>query len=174
MQETRDRAQSQLAQLGTALDMLTSREFVMGYHHGTVHVWDNDQNAVQRKARRVKVMLTGCGVVGGTISLASEAAYYARLPGNQKWAPRPVPINSWNFLHFSPFHNFMRGKPDNNPWGPALTMFRTISGTPLYFNFHVTPLEELSYGKRPLGHALITGMSGEGKTTLLNFCWRSQ
>ncbi|MGM3612330.1 VirB4 family type IV secretion/conjugal transfer ATPase, partial [Salmonella sp. NW472] len=169
LQETRDRAQSQLAQLGTALDMLTSREFVMGYHHGTVHVWDNDQNAVQRKARRVKVMLTGCGVVGGTISLASEAAYYARLPGNQKWAPRPVPINSWNFLHFSPFHNFMRGKPDNNPWGPALTMFRTISGTPLYFNFHVTPLEELSYGKRPLGHALITGMSGEGKTTLLNF-----
>nr|WP_011407155.1 VirB4 family type IV secretion/conjugal transfer ATPase [Escherichia coli]ABG33812.1 TraB [Escherichia coli] len=169
LQETRDRAQSQLAQLGTALDMLTSREFVMGYHHGTVHVWDNDQNAVQRKARRVKVMLTGCGVVGGTLSLASEAAYYARLPGNQKWAPRPVPINSWNFLHFSPFHNFMRGKPDNNPWGPALTMFRTISGTPLYFNFHVTPLEELSYGKRPLGHALITGMSGEGKTTLLNF-----
>ncbi len=68
LQETRDRAQSQLAQLGTALDMLTSREFVMGYHHGTVHVWDNDQNAVQRKARRVKVMLTGCGVVGGTLS----------------------------------------------------------------------------------------------------------
>lgn len=169
LQETRDRAQSQLAQLGTALDMLTSREFVMGYHHGTVHVWDKDQNAVQRKARRVKVMLTGCGVVGGTISLASEAAYFAKLPGNQKWAPRPVPVNSWNFLHFSSFHNFMRGKPDNNPWGPALTMFRTISGTPLYFNFHVTPLEELSYGKRPLGHALITGMSGEGKTTLLNF-----
>lgn len=174
LQETRDRAQSQLAQLGTALDMLTSREFVMGYHHGTVHVWDNDQNAVQRKARRVKVMLTGCGVVGGTLSPASEAAYYARLPGNQKWAPRPVPINSWNFLHFSPFHNFMRGKPDNNPWGPALTMFRTISGTPLYFNFHVTPLEELSYGKRPLGHALITGMSGKVKPRCLTSCWRSQ
>ncbi|SPW81675.1 hypothetical protein [Escherichia coli] len=26
-----------------------------GYHHGTVHVWDNDQNAVQRKARRVRL-----------------------------------------------------------------------------------------------------------------------
>lgn len=61
----------------------------------------------------------------------------------------------------------MRGKPDNNPWGPALTMFRTISGTPLYFNFHVTPLEELSYGKRPLGHALITGMSGKVKPRCL-------
>ncbi|SPW81753.1 hypothetical protein [Escherichia coli] len=49
-------------------------------------------------------------------------------PGNQKWAAAPGSDNSWNFLHFSPFHNFMRGKPDNNPWGPALTMFRTISG----------------------------------------------
>nr|WP_227543286.1 hypothetical protein [Klebsiella pneumoniae] len=67
LQETRDRAQSQLAQLGTALDMLTSREFVMGYHHGTVHVWDNDQTRYSAK-RVVKVMLTGCGVVGGTIS----------------------------------------------------------------------------------------------------------
>ncbi|SPW81754.1 putative Pilx3-4/VirB3-4 protein, putative conjugal transfer protein [Escherichia coli] len=49
LQETRDRAQSQLAQLGTALDMLTSREFVMGYHHGTVHVWDNDQTRYSAK-----------------------------------------------------------------------------------------------------------------------------
>lgn len=63
----------------------------------------------------------------------------------------------------------MRGKPDNNPWGPAVTMFRTANGTPLYFNFHVTPLEERSIGKRPLGHMLLTGTSGEGKTTLLDF-----
>ncbi|ASK03926.1 hypothetical protein CFA70_28685 (plasmid) [Citrobacter freundii] len=88
---------------------------------------------------------------GGGVGLASEAAYFAKIPGNQKWAPRPTPINSWNFFHFSPYHNFMRGKPDNNPWGPAVTMFRTANGTPLYFNFHVTPLEERSIGKRPLG-----------------------
>ncbi|STL58817.1 putative type IV secretory pathway VirB4 component [Escherichia coli] len=114
-------------------------------------------------------MLSQCGFVGGGVGLASEAAYFAKIPGNQKWAPRPTPINSWNFFHFSPYHNFMRGKPDNNPWGPAVTMFRTANGTPLYFNFHVTPLEERSIGKRPLGHMLLTGTSGEGKTTLLDF-----
>ena len=31
----------------------------------------------------------------------------------------------------------------------------------------MTPLEELSYGKRPLGHALITGMSGKVKPRCL-------
>lgn len=169
MLETRDRGQSQLEEIGNAIDMLISKKFIMGNHHATIHVFDKDQKEVQRKARKVKVMLSQCGIIGGTVGLASEAAYYAKLPGNQKWAPRPVPINSWNFLHLSPFHNFLRGKPDNNPWGPALTMFKTVSGTPLYFNFHVTPLDENSYGKRPLAHTLITGMSGEGKTTLMNF-----
>lgn len=169
MMETGDRSQSQLEQLNTALDMLLSKEIVMGYHHATIHVFDTDQRAVQRKARKAKVMLSQCGFVGGGVGLASEAAYFAKIPGNQKWAPRPTPINSWNFFHFSPYHNFMRGKPDNNPWGPAVTMFRTANGTPLYFNFHVTPLEERSIGKRPLGHMLLTGTSGEGKTTLLDF-----
>ncbi|ECB6713967.1 VirB4 family type IV secretion/conjugal transfer ATPase [Salmonella enterica subsp. enterica serovar Hvittingfoss] len=169
MQETGDRSKSQLKQLSNALDLLLAKEFIMGYHHATIHVFDSDQHEVQRKARKAKVMLTQCGLIGGGVSLASEAAYYAKLPGNHKYAPRPVPINSWNFLHFSPFHNFMRGKAENNPWGPAVTMFRHVNGAPLYFNFHVTPLDEKSFGKRPPAHALITGRSGEGKTTKLNF-----
>ncbi|WP_407213053.1 VirB4 family type IV secretion/conjugal transfer ATPase [Enterobacter hormaechei] len=64
MMETGDRSQSQLEQLNTALDMLLSKEIVMGYHHATIHVFDTDQRAVQRKARKAKVMLSQCGFVG--------------------------------------------------------------------------------------------------------------
>ncbi|VDB02122.1 hypothetical protein BANRA_05456 [Klebsiella pneumoniae] len=58
--------------------------------------------------------------------------------GNQKWAPRPVPINSWNF-RTSARSTILCVASLTITVGPALTMFRTISGTPLYFNFHVTP-----------------------------------
>jgi type IV secretion system protein VirB4 len=168
LNETKDRGVSQILELGEAMDQLKARSFVMGYHHATVHVWDRSQHEVQRKARKMKVMMQQCGIVAGNVGLASEAAYFAKLPGNQQWAPRPVPINSWNFLHFSPFHNFLRGKPDQNPWGPAMTLYRSVSGSPIYMSPHVTPLGINSFRKRPPGHILMTGMTGEGKTTQLN------
>mgnify|MGYP004708574211 FL=1 len=100
LNETKDRGVSQILELGEAMDQLKARSFVMGYHHATVHVWDRSQHEVQRKARKMKVMMQQCGIVAGNVGLASEAAYFAKLPGNQQWDPRPVPINSWNFLHF--------------------------------------------------------------------------
>jgi type IV secretion system protein VirB4 len=78
-------------------------------------------------------------------------------------------ITSQNFLCFSPFHNFMTGKPDGNPWGPAVAVLRTASGTPLYFNFHASPEGQDSEGERLLGNTLILGQSSAGKTVLLGF-----
>ena len=167
--ETKDRSATQLEQLSNALDMLIAGEFVVGESHTTVHLFDKNEDDLNKKSRKLKVMMGQCFIQAGPVSLASEAAYFGKMPGNISWAPRPVPINSWNFLHLSPFHNFLRGKEKNNPWGDALTMFSTVSGSPLFFNYHVTPLDEKSLNKRPLGHTLITGKSGEGKTTLLNF-----
>jgi len=167
--ETNDRGRSQVNQMSDALDDVVSRRFNMGFHYAVMHVQGATAKEAQKIARRAKVMLNQCGVVAGGVSLASEAAWFFRLPANSKFIPRPCAINSRNFLHFSPFHNFMSGKPVNNPWGPAVALLRTVSGTPIYFNFHPTPLSQLSYGKRPLGHTLILGRAGAGKTTLLNF-----
>ncbi len=64
MMETCMTEASPSEQLNTALDMLLSKEIVMGYHHATIHVFDTDQRAVQRKARKAKVMLSQCGFVG--------------------------------------------------------------------------------------------------------------
>ena len=71
-------------------------------------------------------------------------------------------------MSFSPFHNFMSGKPDGNPWGAAVSLFKTTSGTPLFFNFHSTPAGENWLGKRPAAHTIILGKTGAGKTTLMN------
>ncbi|EPR8095382.1 conjugal transfer protein TraB [Pseudomonas aeruginosa] len=168
MLETRDKGRSQIQQLADAEDDVTSRRFVMGFHHATVHVWADSAKEVQKLARKVRGIMTQCGIKAGSVGLAAEAAFYATFPGNHALIPRPVPINSWNFLDFSSFHGFMSGKPNNNPWGPAVTMFKTTAGTPLFFNWHVTTMEEYSFGKRPPGNTLILGRVGAGKTTLLN------
>ena len=109
------------------------------------------------------------GIVAKPVDLALEAGFWAQLPGNFRWRPRPMAITSQNFLCFSPFHNFMTGKAAGNPWGPAVTVLRTASGTPLYFNFHASPAGEDSEGERLLGNTLILGQSSAGKTVLLGF-----
>ena len=136
--------------------------------HATLHVYADSVKEAQKRVRKARVLLGQCGVVAKGVGLASEAAFYAMLPGNYKYCPRPTAINSWNFLCFASFHNFMTGKPHDNPWGPAVTVFKSQGDTPVFFNWHVSRLREKSFGKRPPAHSLILGETGVGKTTLLN------
>lgn len=168
MLETKDKSRSQIAQMADAADDVVSRRVTMGWYYGCLHVTADTPKEAQRRARAARVMLNSCSVVARSIGLASDAAWWSRLPANHALAPRPVPINSMNFLSFSPFHNFMVGKPDGNPWGPAVALLKTVTGTPLFFNWHSSPLNESSFGKRPPGHAIMLGKTGSGKTTLLS------
>lgn len=166
--ETNDLAQSQTQELSTAADELVSGTFIYGWHHATLHVFGETSRDVLKTARRARTMMGNCGVTASPIGLASDSAYYAKLPGNRALIPRPSAISSLNFLSFSSFHNLHTGKPHGNPWGDAVAMLETTSGTPFFFNWHNTPLNEDSIGKRPIGHTLFLGKSGEGKTTLMN------
>ena len=168
MLETQDRSRSQIAQMADAADDVVSRRVTMGHYYGCLHVTADTAKEAQRRARTARVMLNSCAVVAGAVGLASEAAWWSRLPGNNALAPRPVPINSMNYLSFAPFHNFMVGKPDKNPWGPAVALLKTVTGTPLFFNWHSSPINDNSFGKRPPGHTIMLGKTGAGKTTLLN------
>jgi type IV secretion system protein VirB4 len=101
---------------------------------------------------------------------ANEAAFWAQLPGNAALRPRVAAINSRNFAAFAPYHNFPRGRKENNHWGPALTMFKTSAGSPYYFSYHASdPYDPDGGSKKDVGHALILGPSGTGKTALSCF-----
>jgi type IV secretion system protein VirB4 len=63
----------------------------------------------------------------------------------------------------------MNGKPNGNPWGAAVTILKTVSGTPLYFNFHASKIGEDSTDQRLLGNTVMIGKSGTGKTVTLGF-----
>lgn len=165
--ETGDSSVTQIAQISTATDDVQSGRIIMGQHHLTIHVYaDNEADAF--KHRRAAVgFLNQCAIASGPITMAAIPAWYAKLPGNGRERPRPTPVSSANLACLSSFHNFMSGKPNGNPWGQAVTMFRTTAKTPLFFNWHSTPFDEDSIGSRPAGHGMLLGKTGSGKTTLL-------
>ena len=167
--DAKDVAYLQIEEIDEALNQLISGKFVMGEHHASVLVHGNSPLIVKKNLAKTNAALLDVAIVPKICDLALEAAFFAQLPGNWEYRPRPMPITSLNFLCLSPFHNFMSGKPVGNPWGPAVTILKTVSSTPLYFNFHASPLEDNSYDKRLLGNTMFIGKSGTGKTVTIGF-----
>lgn len=167
--DAKDVAYQQIEEIDEALNQLVSGQFVMGEHHASLLVFGKDAEEVRDSFAKASTSFLDVGILAKTCDLSLQAAYFAQLPANFSYRPRPAPITSLNFLCFSPFHNFMSGKDCGNPWGQAVTMLKTVSGTPFYFNFHVSPQDEDSYDKRLLGNTMFIGKSGTGKTVALGF-----
>lgn len=88
-----------------------------------------------------------------------EHCFWSQIPGNFKLLARKNVVNSAKFGGFASLHNFPAGSMKNNHWGHAITIFRTIIGTPYFFNFH--------YKDR--GHSVIVGPKNSGKAAIMNF-----
>ncbi|HEV2603757.1 MAG TPA: VirB4 family type IV secretion/conjugal transfer ATPase [Microvirga sp.] len=155
----RDRALSQVADLGDALDDLESNRFVMGDHHLSVLVYAETPATLAETMAVTRRLLAEAGTVAAREDLGLEAAYLAQLPGLFKFRARSGAITSRNFAALSPFHAHPTGRPDGNHWGPAVALLKSPSGSPYHFSFH--------HGD--LGNTFICGPSGSGKTVLQNF-----
>jgi type IV secretion system protein VirB4 len=183
MQSAADFAVSQAEELRDALDELTSSEWVMGEHHLSLQVLteftehtdsglrDRELKVLNDNLARARTLLADhTGMSVGREDLAIEAAFWAQLPGNFAFRPRKAPITSRNFAAMASFHNFPAGRPTGNHWGEALTLFVTAAGTPYYFSYHASdPLDPDGGTKKDIGHALVIGPTGSGKTALIAF-----
>lgn len=167
LKDAGDDSKSQIAELDAAMDDLQAGKFVMGDHHMTLTVFGESGDDTLRNAADAIGVLADNMVIGRLVDQALIAAWRAQLPCNWYWRPRPASINSLNFLSFSGMHNYLFGKAVGNPWGPAVTVLKTNSGTPYFFNFHTSLEERDETGARRLGNTMIIGESGTGKTVLL-------
>jgi type IV secretion system protein VirB4 len=171
MRNAGDLAISQIDQIDDALDDLASSRISYGQHHLVLTVYSDSPKTLKNALADAGNELVDNGITVVREDLALSAAYWSQLPANFKYRPRPAPISSKNFAGFSSFHNFSSGRRGGNQWGPAVTMFKTNSGAPYYFNFH----ESGSSGKKnkseqkALGNTLIIGRSGSGKTVIQGF-----
>lgn len=167
LSDSGDDSKTQIAEIGLALDDLAAGKMVMGDHHATMMIFGETSDETLRYAADAIGVLSDNMIIARPVDRALVAAWRAQLPCNWYWRPRPAAISSLNFLSFSGLHNYLFGKPNENPWGPAVTMLKTNSGTPYFFNFHTSLAETDETGARRLGNTMLIGQSGTGKTVLL-------
>lgn len=157
--QAEDVAVSQIQEIDHALDSAMSGEFGFGQHHLTIMCIEDTQKSLESALSLAVVELSNYGINGVRERFNMEPSFWAQLPANYDFTARRSVINTMNLSAFASFHNYPSGKRKGNHWGNAVTVLNTVSGTPYFFSFHV----------RDVGHTMIVGPTGAGKTVLLTF-----
>ncbi|UCI10723.1 VirB4 family type IV secretion system protein [Mesorhizobium sp. B1-1-8] len=142
-----------------AFNSLVNQEAVFGYHHFSLLCLARDLAALDKSVSDLGACLTEMNINWLREDLNMEASFWAQLPGNHSYIARSSMLSSANFAGFSSMHNFATGKAAENHWGLPIAVLETTSQTPYWFNFH----------RRDIGHFLVTGPTGSGKTVVLSF-----
>lgn len=142
-----------------ALNSLMNQEAVFGFHHLTLLCLSRDLEGVNKAVSELGACLTDMNINWLREDINLEAAFWAQLPGNHAYIARKSMLSSANFAGLSSMHNFASGQPDGLHWGLPITILETSSQTPYKFNFH----------QRDIGHFIVTGPTGSGKTVVLAF-----
>lgn len=164
-----DLAASQIVEIDDAMDDLQSNRFVLGVNHFSLIVRADDQKALGENISDAGTSLSECGMKWAREDAGLAGAFWAQLPGNFAYRVRAGDCTSKNFVGFSSLHNFPIGRISGAQWGHAVTMFRTSSGAPFYFNFHkVDPDSNAKFdpNHKELANTVVIGQSGAGKTVL--------
>jgi len=159
MEQTQDDAQRQSDELLEALDDTASGDIGYGRHHLSILCLSDHVEKLKEVIATVMSALGDQDILAVKEDLLSECAFWAQLPGNLSYSPRPAPISTQNFAGFAGFHQTKSGTLHGNHWGEAVTVLETRTGSPYYFNFH----------HRDVGNTLIFGGMGSGKTALMGF-----
>lgn len=142
-----------------SLNSLMNQEAVFGFHHLSLLCLSRDLDGMSRSVSELGACLTDMNINWLREDVNLEAAFWAQLPGNHSYVARKAMLSSANFSGLSSMHNFATGQSDRTHWGLPITILETTSQTPYWFNFH----------RRDIGHFLVTGPTGSGKTVALTF-----
>ena len=166
-----DKAVNQVQMLELAQQGLINGDFAMGEYSYSLLVFGDTEADCRENTRDAaeKLRKSGSGFLPFVSTLTCAPAYLAAWPTNLKWRPRIAKITSANFAALAPFHNFIPGKRDGNPWGEALALLPQPSDQPYYLNLHSSPRYRNSFGKPYAGNTVVLGSTGVGKTAFISF-----
>ena len=159
LMQSQDVAITQIQEIGEALDSAMGGMFAFGQHHLSVLCLADNTKELDSNVSQCVVEFANIGVAAVREKLNMECAFWSQLPANYDFVIRKSTINTLNLSGYASFHNLPSGKAKGNHWGNAVTILQTSSGTPYFFSFHT----------RDVGHTMIIGPTGAGKTVLLNF-----
>lgn len=161
LRQAHDPDQKGIQALEQALGDLVAGEFGFGYHHFTLMLIAPTLDLLETYLADADKRLRECGIVAIRERLNLEACFWAQFPSNFRYLVRKLPITTNNFASLCSLTNDPSGQATGNHWGEAVTVLKTSSNLPYYFNFHPK--------KSDVGHTLIVGMTGSGKTLLTTF-----
>jgi len=165
MRSVNDAATSQIEAFAQAQDLIASNQIRMGFHHSTLMLLAETLEQLDLITAKAIYFYARAGLVVVRETIGQEPSYWAQIPGNVRMIARSALITSENFVDFCPLHNYRIGEKDSNHLGSAVTILKTSSHTPYFFNFHVRG-ERNSPSK---GHATLIGGNGSGKTVAMAF-----
>ena len=141
-----------------ALQELGSDLVGQAYVTATVTVWDADSRIADERLRLVEKTIQGRDFTCMRETVNAIEAWMGSLPGHVYANVRQPPISTLNLAHMMPFSAVWAGpERDDHLQAPPLFLARTEGSTPFRFSLHVGDV----------GHTLIVGPTGAGKSVLL-------
>src|SRR5712675_2014219 len=128
------------------------------YVTATVTVWDEDARVADEKLRLVEKVIQGRDFTCIAESVNAVEAWLGSLPGHVYANVRQPPVSTLNLAHMMPLSAVWAGPECNEHLdGPPLLFAKTEGATPFRLSLHVGDV----------GHTLVVGPTGAGKSVLL-------
>ncbi len=131
---------------------------IVGYYTTTVILKNKNRDIVEKQAQEVRTLLSSLGFVVQVEDFYTLDCWLGVMPGNNYFNERRPFMNSKVLSHMLPINSVWAG----NKWNkhldtPPLLYCQTTGNTPFRLNLHYTDV----------GHTLIVGPTGSGKSVLL-------
>ncbi|MGX7744780.1 conjugal transfer protein TrbE [Rhodopseudomonas parapalustris] len=151
-------AANKAADTDMALQELGADYAGMAYVTATVTVWDADPRAADEKLRLVEKVIQGRDFTAMVETVNAVDAWLGSLPGHVYANVRQPPISTLNLAHMIPLSAVWAGpERDEHFAAPPLLFGKTEGSNPFRLSIHVGDV----------GHTLIVGPTGAGKSVLL-------
>ncbi|TRL37154.1 conjugal transfer protein TrbE [Methylosinus sporium] len=152
-------AANKAADADVALQELGADDVGEAYVTATVAVWDDDPAIATERLRLVEKAIQGRDFTCIAEGVNAVEAWLGSLPGHAYANVRQPPISTLNLAHMIPLSAIWAGADgDEHLRGSPLLFGKTEGSTPFRFSLHVGDV----------GHTLIVGPTGAGKSVLLS------
>ncbi|MGO4712176.1 conjugal transfer protein TrbE [Bradyrhizobium sp. 2TAF24] len=151
-------AANKAADADMALQELGADMAGMAYVTATITVWDADPRRADEKLRLIEKVIQGRDFTAMVETVNAVDAWLGSLPGHAYANVRQPPISTLNLAHMIPLSAVWAGPERDEHFGaPPLLYGRTEGSTPFRLSLHVGDV----------GHTLVVGPTGAGKSVLL-------
>ncbi len=151
-------AANKAADADMALQELGADVAGMAYVTATITVWDADPRLADEKLRLAEKVIQGRDFTAMVETVNAVDAWLGSLPGHAYANVRQPPVSTLNLAHMIPLSAVWAGPERDEHFGaPPLLYGKTEGSTPFRLSLHVGDV----------GHTLVVGPTGAGKSVLL-------